>query len=105
LKNWVIKYFYAVTHRQFDRPEQEEDEGAGDFVEHGDVDVVVGEAGMPADHGDQLGPGQHDDDGRYLVTRVGIFFIWTSFRQKICDVLEKQCYANTYLPVCVRRAS
>ena len=47
-------------------PEQEENEGRRDFVEHGHVDVEVGEHRVSADHGDQLGPGQDDDDGGYL---------------------------------------
>ena len=44
-------------------PKQEQDEGPRDLVEHGDVDVANGQPWMPAHHGDQLGPGQDNDDG------------------------------------------
>ena len=44
-------------------PGEEEEEGLHDPEEHGDVDVVLLELGVPADEDDELGPGEDDGDG------------------------------------------
>lgn len=35
-------------------------------VEHGDVDVVSGEVGVPGDEGDKLGPAEDEGHGRQV---------------------------------------
>ena len=55
--------FCRTVHEPVFLPSQKHDEGAQDLVEHGDVDVVGAELGVPAHHGDELRPGEDDGDG------------------------------------------
>ena len=44
-------------------PEEEGSEGLEYLVEHGDVDVVLGQLGMSADESDEGGPAHDDGEG------------------------------------------
>ena len=60
--HFTVQFMNLLRNHKFS-PSQKHDEGAQDLVEHGDVDVVGAELGVPAHHGDELGPGEDDGDG------------------------------------------
>ena len=68
--HWLVVYFVqedeeakAKGNDEQRVPDKEEGKRLEDLEEHCDVDVVLLQLGMPAQHHDQLGPGEDDADG------------------------------------------
>ena len=56
----------SKSHEEKRIPEQERKESLEDFVEHGDVDVVLGKPGVLGHQHDHLHPGEEDHQGGHV---------------------------------------